>query len=150
MKRSCQSRQYQESLLGGTHLGTPPPRLDMTWISPQLGTLPGAGVPLLGYPLAWETPPAGVPPGFTCLGVPPWLDMAGEHPLCRQTDRHVSKHNLPVVLRTRSVTTLWKCDCSAACWKYHRNGQIQGETGDAHHSVHFFIYIHPGSTSDRI
>ena len=51
-------------------------------------------------PPAGVSPRLGYPPILTCLGgypgqVPP--------PRCGQTDRHVSKHNLPVVLRTRSV-----------------------------------------------
>ena len=58
----------------------------------------------------------GVPPVWTWLGYLPHLDLAGGTPPplarwgtpCGQTDgwmdRHVSKHYLPVVLRTRSVT----------------------------------------------
>ena len=56
----------------------------------------------MGYPLA------GVPPpGWAWLGSPPRLDLAGVPPsppgVDRQMDRHMSKHNLAVVLRTRSV-----------------------------------------------
>ena len=63
---------------------------------PRWGT-PLAGVPpsqvcLWGY-LRWGTPPSG--PGWT--NPPPRVD--------RQMDRHVSKHNLPVVLCTQSVKT---------------------------------------------
>ena len=83
--------------------------------------LPEVGYPLTrsdggGYP-RWDTPHlhlAGVPPpiwtwlGYphqTWLGYPPHLVLAWvpPPPRCRQTDRHVSKHNIPVVLRTRSV-----------------------------------------------
>ena len=44
----------------------------------------------------------GYPPGWIWLGYPPppQLDLAGLPPVDRQTDRHVSKHNLTVVLRT--------------------------------------------------
>ena len=48
-------------------------------------------LPEVGYP----APQPGLT-GGTRGGVPPFR--------CGQTDRHVSKHNLPVVLRTRSVT----------------------------------------------
>ena len=67
----------------------------------------------LGYPPTWTWP--GYSPGWTWLGYPPNLNLAGVPPLGvdRQTDgwmdewmdRHVSKHYLPVVLRTRSVKT---------------------------------------------
>ena len=52
------------------------------------------GVPKVGHPLA-----GGTPPSWTWLGYPP---------RCGQTDRHVSIHNLPVVLRTRSVIKFTK------------------------------------------
>ena len=114
----------------GTHPGR---------VSPWAGVPPArsdggtqGGVPLAGYtPLS-----AGVPPGRsdrgTRGGVPPWHSTSqqgypsppsgpgwGTRPIwtwsgtpsrCGQTDRHVSKHNLPVVLRMRSVKTgetLW-------------------------------------------
>ena len=49
-------------------------------------------------PLAGPDPP---PAGLTFDPDPP---LAGpDIPPCGQTDRHVSKHNLPVVLRTRAV-----------------------------------------------
>ena len=81
--------------------GTPP------WVPPGwtwLGYPPPPSWTWLGYPpqldLAGITPPArsswGTPPSWTWLGYPP-------PPVDRQMDRHVSKHNLPVVLRTRSV-----------------------------------------------
>ena len=82
------------------------------WVPPWLGspilTWPG------GYP-GW-VPPGWGTPQLDLAAVPPprpspswtWL----RYPPCGQTDRqtdgwmdrHVSKHNLPVVLRTRSVT----------------------------------------------
>ena len=80
------------------------------------------GVPEVGYPLAGVPPSRGyLPPsrgstpptrsnGLDLAGVPPWLDLAGvpAPTRCVQTDwcmnRHVWKHYLPVVLRTRSVT----------------------------------------------
>ena len=73
-----------------------------------------------GYPRWGTSWPGGVPPGWTWLGTPPGpgqctpppSNLAGVPPIwtwpgypprCGQTDRHVSKHNLPAVLRTRSV-----------------------------------------------
>ena len=96
------------------------------------GVPPWQGYPLArsdgGY-LRWGTPrPGGVPPPagpgwgtphWTWLGYPPQSDLAGVPPTPphqtwlgypppqvwtdRRMDKHVSKHNLPVVLRTRSV-----------------------------------------------
>ena len=74
-----------------TQLGYPPIR-------------PGQGTPIRP---GWGVPPSdldGVPPIQGWMGVAPWLDLTGVS-LHGQTDRHVSKHNLPVVLRTRSVTS---------------------------------------------
>ena len=65
---------------------------------------PGWGVPphpVMGYPLSkagWRS---------SCKrldGGTPWLDLTGV-PSCGQTDRHVSKHNLPVILRVQLVKT---------------------------------------------
>ena len=70
-------------------LTDPPPPAD--WPDP-----PSAG---------WLTPP---PPRLDWppqLDWPPPAESADWPPPCRQTDRHVSKHYLPVVLRTRVVTT---------------------------------------------
>ena len=96
--------------------GTPHPGLTGV---PEVGYCPGQGtphpglmgVPEVGYPLVGE-PPSRVPPTWTWLGYPPpHLDLAPVPPpyRCGQTDvmdgwmdRHVSKHYLPVVLRTRS------------------------------------------------
>ena len=69
--------------------------------------LPRAGYPLAGYPPRQGTPPAApgrVPPRLP-HGI---LGNVAKHygiwvPPCGQTDRHVSKHYLPVVLRTRAV-----------------------------------------------
>ena len=87
--------------------GTPPP-------AGYPPVLAGWGVPYLGPPPAgyppWQvTPPAGpgrVPPRLP-NGI---LGNVAKHygiwvPPCGQTDRHVSKHYLPVVLRTRAVKT---------------------------------------------
>ena len=114
--------------------GTPPPRVPPSRVPPQPGYPPGyppARVPPRpGYPPWQGTPPPGpgrVPPraalwhsGKCCkalwdMGTPPpscpvafWemlqSIMGYGYPLCGQTDRHVSKHYLPVVLRTRAVT----------------------------------------------
>ena len=89
-----------------------------------LAGYPPAGYPLAGYPSPRQgTPPAGYPPSR----VPPRLDLAGYPPgVCpmafwemlqsimgygyppppwkdRWKDRRVSKHYLPVALRTRAV-----------------------------------------------
>ena len=91
--------------------GTPPKPGQTGGGYPRWGT-PSRGTPLArsdgGYP-RWGTPWQGYPPA----GVPP-SDLPGVPPLSgpgrgtppgvdRQMDRHVSKHNLPVVLRTRSA-----------------------------------------------
>ena len=111
---------YRPDLAGGYPTGVPPPT-----------GYPPAGYPLAGYPPSrvppgwtWQGTPPGVCPmafcemlqsimgygyPFRCLPhgilgnvakhygiwVPPWTD--------RWKDRHVSKHYLPVVLRTRAV-----------------------------------------------
>ena len=73
---------------------------------------PGQGTPQQGTP--WQgTPQAGLPPPAGPGRVPPGCPMAFwvmlqsimgyGYPPCRQTDRHVSKHYLPIVLRTRAV-----------------------------------------------
>ena len=100
--------------------------------TPWAGYPPWQGTPQQGTP--WQgtpqqgTPPAGYPPSWTWQGTPPWLDLAGYPPFCpmafwemlqsimdmgtpsplwtdRWKDRHLSKHYLPVVLRTRAVIT---------------------------------------------
>ena len=81
---------------------------------------PPAGYPPAGYPPAGY-PPAGYPPSWTWQGTPPapgvcpmefWVMLQsimgyGYPPVDRQIDgwkdRRVSKHYLPVVLRTRAV-----------------------------------------------
>ena len=113
-------------VLGGTLPGYPYPDL-------ARGTLQGVpcwGVPYLGTPILTvgypgRVPPSrvpsvltwqGTPPSWTWLGTPPgvcpmafWVMLQsimgyGYLPLMdRQKDRHVSKHYLPVVLRTRAV-----------------------------------------------
>ena len=74
--------------------GTPPPPWQ-GFPPPARGRVPEVGYPLAGAPLP-QLDLAGVPP-WTWPGYPPpvWTD--------RMMDRHVSKHYLPVVLRTRSV-----------------------------------------------
>ena len=103
--------------------GIPPPCSDYsiccpTWVPPLAGS-PPSRVPPSGYPPRQGTPLAGpgrvppparpgrVPPHVCHMacwemlqsimgyGYPPWTD--------RWKDRHVSKHYLPVVLRTREV-----------------------------------------------
>ena len=81
--------------------------------SPSLwgGGYPTSGTPsdlAKGYPIPAEGTPSRVPPsdlagGYPILGTPPAGPGRGTPPVDRQTDRYVSKHNLPVVLRTRSV-----------------------------------------------
>ena len=109
--------------------GVPP---TWTWdgVPPPPG--PGMGYPLpgpgMGYPptwtwdgvppyldLGWGTPPSDrtrVPPlPSDRTGVPPCQTGPGYPPTpCGQTHRQVSKHYLPVVLRTRAVKI---CCC---CW----------------------------------
>ena len=86
--------------------GLTPPQLD--W-PPWLDWPPPAGLTHL--------PPAGLTP--TRWTDPPWLDWPPPpaeladwppSPMDRQTDRHVSKHYLPVVLRTRAVKIVHKFD----------------------------------------
>ena len=73
-------------------------------------TPPEVGYPPAGYPRpgptggypSWGMPRQGYPPAGPGWGTPQvWTD--------RMMDRHVSKHYLPVVLRTRSVM-MWWCD----------------------------------------
>ena len=96
----------------------------LRWGTPLPGLMgvPKVGYPLSGYPLARSdggtqggVPPVRVPPGQVWWGYPPagpgWgtplLPGPGQGTpppgVDRQMDRHESKHNLPVVLRTRSV-----------------------------------------------
>ena len=71
----------------------------LRWGTPMPGLM---GVPEVGYPQPGEVPPAG--PGWSTPS--PSGPGRGTPPRCGQTDRHVSKHNLPIVLRTRSVKML--------------------------------------------
>ena len=76
-----------------------PPRLTDTPLA-GLTHPPGWTDPPPGWtdpPLGWTDPP---PLGWTD---PPTPSPLAEPPPCGQTDRHVSKHYLPVVLRTRAV-----------------------------------------------
>ena len=84
------------------------------WSTPLAGVPPGQvrwgvpshrGTPTASYPTL-GAPPAGVPLQLDLAGVPSHLDLAGVPPQVwtdRMMDRHVSKHYLPVILRTRSV-----------------------------------------------
>ena len=96
------------TLLSGPGWGTPPCQ---TW----LGYSPypirtWLGTPCLGL--------ARVPPAMTWPGYPPSGPDQGTPPFrCRQTDRHVSKHDLPVILRKRSVIILWSLP-SKICQSY--------------------------------
>ena len=90
------------------HWGTPLARSNggyLRWGTPPHRARSDRGVPPGKYPPVGDTPLARVPPSQLDLtGVPlPNLDLAGipPPPRCGQSDRHVSKHNLPVVLRTR-------------------------------------------------
>ena len=113
------SQVWWEGTQGGVPpSGYPPPTRSnagryLRWGTPCQGTPLGrsdGGVPEVGYPWPcltggyprWSTPP----PTWTWLGYLPCLDLAGVPPppgVDRQMERHESKHNLPVVLRTRSV-----------------------------------------------
>ena len=57
---------------------------------------PDRGIPLAG----WGTPSPSGPGWGTPLPIWTWPGYPPT-PLCRQTDRHVSKHNLPYYLRGR-------------------------------------------------
>ena len=99
--------------------GTPPAGYHPRQGTPQQGT-PRTGYPhqatlLAGYPPGWTW--QGTPsPSWTWQGTPPGCPMAFwvmlqsimgyGYPPCEQKDRHVSKHYLPVVLRTRAVKIL--------------------------------------------
>ena len=80
--------------------------------------------PILAAPPGWLTPPPGWPPPQLTDTPPGWP------PPCEQTDRHVSKHYLPVVLRTRAVmnaSATFRCPiCSRAMrWRrYYRNSYL--------------------------
>ena len=91
------------------------------------GGVPPVGVPLwLGYPPARSgryPPPTG--PGWGTP--PPGVD--------RQKDRHESKHNLPVVLRTRSVII-------SGMYKENRN-LLCNPVADAHYCSE----CHPSSVA---
>ena len=105
----------------GTPLPGYPP--DWTW----------QGTPPPGYPPARVPPQPGYPPSWTWQGTPPGCPMAfwemlqsimgygyPPSPVDRQIDgwkdRRVSKHYLPVVLRTRAVTS--------QNWVFFRYGDI--------------------------
>ena len=100
--------------------GTPLAGYPPGWVPPRQGTPPGR-VPPTRVPPHQGTPPAGYPSRLDLAGYPPpaapWhsgkcckalWDM-GTPPVNRQIDgwmdRCVSKHYLPVVLRTRAVKT---------------------------------------------
>ena len=109
-------------LMGGTR-GTPHPGLTGGYLGyPHQGTHPSWGTPVR-VPPSWGTP-IGVPPVRVCphsgtpqagpgSGTPPPPDLARVPPPPPQVwtdrwmdgwmDRHVSKQNLPVVVRTWSV-----------------------------------------------
>ena len=70
-----------------SHPGSGVPGVPLHWGTPLPGLGGTQGTPRQGTPLLPGNPPLGYPP--------PGVD--------RQKDRHESKHNLPVVLRTRSV-----------------------------------------------
>ena len=77
-----------------TWLGYPPHQTWLGYPSPLSG--PGRGTSHMDL--------AGVPPIRPGWGTPPPSGPgSGTPPVDGQTDRHVSKHKLPVVLRTRSV-----------------------------------------------
>ena len=88
----------------------PPPVLTW-WGVPYLGTA--------GYPPGRVRPPAGYPPPPPVSA--PW--HFGK--CCRQIDgwkdRRVSKHYLPVVLRTRAVINIW---CSNFPFKNFMRGRV--------------------------
>ena len=103
--------------------GTPTPRQGTAWPG-QTGGVPKVGYPHQGTP--HQVQPGGYPrwgtPSWNWLGYPPHLDLAGVPPpppgVDRQMDRHESKHNLPVVLCTRSVmnviSVIGQCAIKAA------------------------------------
>ena len=93
---------HQGTLQPGLTGGVPEVRFPPALAGPGRGTPPQpgltGGVPEVGYPpagLDWGTPP----PTWTWPGYPPPPPGVD-----RQMDKQESKHNLPVVLRTRSVT----------------------------------------------
>ena len=98
-------------------LAEPPSPIGWTWPPPTSWTWPPHWLDLTPPPPAgWTWPPPGGPDppwlDLTWPRLPPQLDLTPPPQLSRltdpplwQTDRHVSKHNLPVVLRTRVVMT---------------------------------------------
>ena len=119
------------------------------WVPPQARVPPlGGGTPRPGYP-PWPgyppsqgTPPrldlAGYPPAGPGRVPPPWLphgilakcckalwDMGTPPPLWTDRimdgwkDRHVSKHYLPVVLRTRAVKIISNSTRNTFLYKYY-------------------------------
>ena len=119
----------------GPYLGNPPGK-----VPPPSRVPPWVGYPPVGYPPSWTW--QGTPPGWTWQGTPRCLphgilgNVAKHYgiwvppPPCWQTDgwkdRCVSKHYLPVVLRTRAVKILSSCTnvgvkrlkeiCLYYCW----------------------------------
>ena len=75
----------------GPHLGYPPPQTLPGYPPPNLAGYPpplvGPGQGTIGP--RWSTP---IAPGW---GPPPHQTWLGYPPRCGQTDRHMSKHNLP-------------------------------------------------------
>ena len=102
----------QPGLMGGTQSGVFPSR-GTPWPGLRAGYLRWGspccwGTPQLRYPRPGPmggVPEVGYPPGWTWLGYLPQPGPGRGTPpgVDRQMDRHESKHNLPVVLRTRSV-----------------------------------------------
>ena len=97
---------------GGTPPQVPPqsdlgylPQLDLAHRTPHWDTSHRAGST---GGTQGGVPPCQGTPQLDLAGVPLNLDLAWvPPPWCGQTDRHVSKHNLPVVLRTRSVKSIF-------------------------------------------
>ena len=115
--------------------GPDPPRLELspppaswTW-PPTIWTWPplltGPDPPPPAESADWPPPPAG------WTWSPP-AESADWPPPCGKTDRHESKYNLPVVLRTRAVTTersrnllkdlqIWQICQKCVSWKTSLN-----------------------------
>ena len=94
------------------HLTRVPCHPDLAGVSPYPGRTGGYPILGWGYPLPGlgrvlhlSGPGQGPPPSRPGLGnPPPHPDLAGVTTPCGQTDRHASKHDLPIVQRTRAVT----------------------------------------------
>ena len=104
------SEQGDTPSLGGTpSLAGVPPCPDLGWGTPPSG--PGWGTPLSGPGQGTPSPfrPGQGAPHLDLARIPPiwiWPRYPPPPPVDRRMDRHVSKHYLPVVLRTRAVTSL--------------------------------------------